>query len=137
MHYCMWEKWQIWWTECHSPMFNPPITSFLWSVVAIYAAHWQYFTLPLVLISPFAKFYPHTVCHHHIVQYKYRVEVQILSILFNSSIDFDKDQDFFAVGGVTRQLKVYEYNSVVTRPVSVHYPVQDMGCGSKIRYALE
>ena len=60
----------------------------------------------------------------------------MLCILFNSSIDFDKDQDFFAVGGVTRQLKVYEYNSVVTRPVSVHYPVQDMGCGSKIRYAL-
>ena len=72
----------------------------------------------------------------HCAIYKYRVEVQILSILFNSSIDFDKDQDFFAVGGVTRQLKVYEYNSVVTRPVSVHYPVQDMGCGSKIRYAL-
>ena len=40
------------------------------------------------------------------------------------------------MGGVTRQLKVYEYNSVVTRPVSVHYPVQDMGCASKIRYAL-
>ena len=49
-----------------------------------------------------------------------------------SSIDFDKDQDFFVVGGVTRQLKVYEYNSVVSRPVSVHYPVQDLGCASKI-----
>ena len=60
----------------------------------------------------------------------------MLYIIYLFSIDFDKDQDFFAVGGVTRQLKVYEYNSVVTRPVSVHYPVQDMGCASKIRYAL-
>ena len=51
------------------------------------------------------------------------------------SIDFDKDQEFFAVGGVTRQLKVYEYHSVITRPVSVHYPVQDLTCASKIRWA--
>ncbi|XP_065916969.1 E3 ubiquitin-protein ligase COP1-like [Dysidea avara] len=49
-----------------------------------------------------------------------------------SSIDFDKDQEFFAVGGVTRQLKVYDYQSVVSRPVSVHYPVQDLACASKI-----
>ena len=49
-----------------------------------------------------------------------------------SSIDFDKDEEFFAVGGVTSQLKVYEYSSVVTRPVSVHYPVQDLTCASKI-----
>ena len=49
------------------------------------------------------------------------------------SINFDKDQEFFAVGGVMRQLKLYEYNSVITQPVSVHYPVQDLSCGSKIR----
>ena len=55
--------------------------------------------------------------------------------IFICSIDFDKDEEFFAVGGVTRQLKVYEYNSVVMRPVSVHYPVQDLTCASKIRYA--
>jgi len=54
-------------------------------------------------------------------------------LLYLCSIDFDKDQQFFAVGGVTRQLKVYDYQSVVSRPVSVHYPVQDLACASKIR----
>ena len=49
------------------------------------------------------------------------------------SIDFDKDQEFFAVGGVTRQLKVYEYHTIITQPVSVHYPVQDLTCASKVR----
>ena len=47
-----------------------------------------------------------------------------------SSIDFDKDEEFFTIGGVTRQLTVYKYHSVVTR--SVHYPVQDLTCTGKI-----
>ena len=61
-------------------------------------------------------------------------QVIIRAVFALHSIDFDKDQEFFAVGGVTRQLKVYDYNTVITRPVSVHYPIQDLTCASKIRY---
>eukprot|EP00163_Fabomonas_tropica_P022596 TRINITY_DN3938_c0_g1_i1.p1 TRINITY_DN3938_c0_g1~~TRINITY_DN3938_c0_g1_i1.p1 ORF type:complete len:671 (+),score=175.73 TRINITY_DN3938_c0_g1_i1:436-2448(+) len=57
--------------------------------------------------------------------------------LFNASnivscIDFDRDDEFFATGGVTKKIKIFEYNNVVSNRVDVHYPVKEMSCSSKV-----
>ena len=31
-----------------------------------------------------------------------------------SSIEFDKDNEFFAIAGVTKRIKIYDYNTVLT-----------------------
>lgn len=43
-----------------------------------------------------------------------------------SSIEFDRDADFFAIAGVTKRIKVYEYSTVVRDLVDIHYPVVEM-----------
>ena len=50
-----------------------------------------------------------------------------------SSIDFDCDTDFFAVAGVTKKIKIYEYQRVINNSVAqIHTPSIQMGCPSKI-----
>lgn len=49
-----------------------------------------------------------------------------------SSIEFDRDADFFAIAGVTKRIKVYDYAVVVRDAVDLHYPVMEMVAGSKI-----
>ena len=53
---------------------------------------------------------------------------------FNYSIEFDKDNDFFAIAGVTKKIKVFEYDTVIMDAVDIHYPAHEMVCHSKIRY---
>jgi len=49
-----------------------------------------------------------------------------------SSIEFDKDQEFFAIAGVTKRIKIYDYNVVLKDMVEIHYPSSEMVCSSKI-----
>ncbi|KAK6194814.1 hypothetical protein SNE40_000362 [Patella caerulea] len=49
-----------------------------------------------------------------------------------SSIEFDRDCDYFAIAGVTKKIKVYEYNMVIKDAVDIHYPTLEMVCNSKI-----
>ncbi|XP_075918935.1 E3 ubiquitin-protein ligase COP1-like [Petromyzon marinus] len=49
-----------------------------------------------------------------------------------SSIDFDRDCDYFAVAGVTKKIKVFEYGTLIRDAVDIHYPVIEMTCDSKI-----
>ncbi|XP_050676414.1 E3 ubiquitin-protein ligase COP1-like [Leptidea sinapis] len=49
-----------------------------------------------------------------------------------STIEFDKDDEFFAIAGVTKRIKVFEYESVVRDAVDVHYPCAEMQCSHKI-----
>jgi len=49
-----------------------------------------------------------------------------------SSIEFDKDQEFFAIAGVTKRIKIYDYNVVLKDMVDIHYPSTEMVCSSKI-----
>jgi len=49
-----------------------------------------------------------------------------------SSIDFDRDCEFFATAGVTKRIKIFEFANVMNEPVDVHYPVREMSCRSKI-----
>ncbi|XP_033731895.1 E3 ubiquitin-protein ligase COP1-like [Pecten maximus] len=49
-----------------------------------------------------------------------------------SSIEFDRDCDYFAIAGVTKRIKVFEYCNVIKDVVDIHYPVNEMVCNSKI-----
>lgn len=49
-----------------------------------------------------------------------------------STIEFDKDDEFFAIAGVTKRIKVFEFESVVRDAVDVHYPCGEMQCTHKI-----
>ena len=49
-----------------------------------------------------------------------------------SSIEFDKDQELFAIAGVTKRIKIYNYNTVLKDIVDIHHPNIEMVCGSKI-----
>ncbi|KAA8587523.1 hypothetical protein FQN60_016385 [Etheostoma spectabile] len=53
-----------------------------------------------------------------------------------SSIEFDRDCDYFAIAGVTKKIKVFEYGTVIQDAVDIHYPVNEMTCNSKIRFPL-
>lgn len=49
-----------------------------------------------------------------------------------SSIEFDKDNEFFAIAGVTKRIKVFDYGAVVKDAVDIHYPCVEMISNSKI-----
>lgn len=49
-----------------------------------------------------------------------------------SSIEFDASGDHFAIAGVTRRIKIFEYESVIKDLVDIHYPIAEMSCNSKI-----
>ena len=49
-----------------------------------------------------------------------------------SSIEFDKDNEFFAIAGVTKLIKIYDYGSVIRDMVDIHYPCLEMTSTSKI-----
>lgn len=49
-----------------------------------------------------------------------------------SSIEFDKDDEFFAIAGVTKRIKVFDYEGVLRDAVDIHYPCVEMISGSKI-----
>lgn len=49
-----------------------------------------------------------------------------------SSIEFDKDNEFFAIAGVTKRIKIYDYYVVLKDMVDLHYPSMEMSCSSKI-----
>lgn len=49
------------------------------------------------------------------------------------SIEFDRDNEYFATAGVTKRIKLYEYRAVLAQSaVEVHPPVKEMLCHSKI-----
>lgn len=54
-------------------------------------------------------------------------------VLTSFSIEFDRDCDYFAIAGVTKKIKVFEYGTVIQDAVDIHYPVNEMTCNSKIR----
>lgn len=49
-----------------------------------------------------------------------------------SSIEFDKDNELFAIAGVTKRIKVFDYASVIRDVVDIHYPSTEMASSSKI-----
>ncbi|KAK2709958.1 E3 ubiquitin-protein ligase COP1-like [Artemia franciscana] len=51
-----------------------------------------------------------------------------------SSIEFDKDGDYFAVAGVTKRVKLYEFSSIVNSAMELHYPVLEIVGSSKVSW---
>lgn len=51
-----------------------------------------------------------------------------------SSIEFDRDDEYFATAGVTKKIKIFDYSAILKDPIDMHYPVKEMNCRSKIRY---
>lgn len=49
-----------------------------------------------------------------------------------STIVFDKDNEYFAIGGVTKRIKIYDYLAVIRDTVDIHYPCVEMVSNSKI-----
>ena len=49
-----------------------------------------------------------------------------------SSIEFDKDSEFFAIAGVAKKIKIFDYSAVVKDSLGINYPVNEIECSSKI-----
>jgi E3 ubiquitin-protein ligase RFWD2 len=50
-----------------------------------------------------------------------------------SSIEFNKDAEFFAIAGVTKRIKIFDYYAAIRDAVvDIKYPVNEMVCSSKI-----
>ncbi|XP_053668667.1 E3 ubiquitin-protein ligase COP1-like [Anopheles marshallii] len=50
-----------------------------------------------------------------------------------SSIEFDKDSEYFAIAGVTKRIKIFDYYTAIRdAAVDINYPINEMTCNSKI-----
>lgn len=48
------------------------------------------------------------------------------------SLSFDRDEDFFAAAGVSKKIKIFEFNSLFNDSVDIHYPVAELSNKSKL-----
>ncbi|KAI8380611.1 WD40-repeat-containing domain protein [Choanephora cucurbitarum] len=49
-----------------------------------------------------------------------------------SSIEFDRDQEFVAAGGVTKEIKLFDFNMMHHQDNQIHCPSRVMVCGHKV-----
>ncbi|XVF10459.1 hypothetical protein REPUB_Repub07fG0184800 [Reevesia pubescens] len=48
------------------------------------------------------------------------------------SLSFDRDEDYFAAAGVSKKIKIFEFNALFNDSVDIHYPVIEMSNKSKL-----
>ncbi|XP_006286352.2 protein SPA1-RELATED 2 [Capsella rubella] len=48
------------------------------------------------------------------------------------SLGFDRDEDYFATAGVSKKIKIFEFNSLFNESVDIHYPAVEMPNRSKL-----
>ncbi|XP_043716879.1 protein SPA1-RELATED 2-like isoform X2 [Telopea speciosissima] len=48
------------------------------------------------------------------------------------SLSFDRDEDYFATAGVSKKIKIFEFNALLNDYVDIHYPVIEMASKSKL-----
>ncbi|XP_021757615.1 protein SPA1-RELATED 2-like isoform X1 [Chenopodium quinoa] len=48
------------------------------------------------------------------------------------SLSFDRDEDYFAAAGVSKKIKIFDYQAVYDNSVDIHYPVIEMSNKSKL-----
>ncbi|KAL5551925.1 hypothetical protein UlMin_002101 [Ulmus minor] len=48
------------------------------------------------------------------------------------SLSFDRDEDYFATAGVSKKIKIFEFNALLNNSVDIHYPVIEMPNKSKL-----
>ncbi|CAF0951716.1 unnamed protein product [Brachionus calyciflorus] len=49
-----------------------------------------------------------------------------------SSVDFDKSYEHFAMAGVTKRIKIFDFVNIIDRPYGVHYPQYEMVHNAKL-----
>ena len=49
-----------------------------------------------------------------------------------SSVDFDKSYEHFAMAGVTKRIKIFDFQNIIDRPYGVHYPLYEMSHNAKL-----
>jgi E3 ubiquitin-protein ligase RFWD2 len=49
-----------------------------------------------------------------------------------SSIEFDRDEEYFAVGGVTKDIKIFDFGMTRLNTSMIHCPLRVMTCSHKI-----
>ncbi|KAI1724056.1 zinc finger, c3HC4 type (RING finger) domain-containing protein [Ditylenchus destructor] len=62
----------------------------------------------------------------------YNAESSSSALSIVSSLEFDKDGEYFVIAGVTKKIKLYDYNAVVRHNTNTHYPVEQLQAASKI-----
>ncbi|KAG7956383.1 hypothetical protein I3843_11G121600 [Carya illinoinensis] len=48
------------------------------------------------------------------------------------SLSFDRDEDYFAAAGISKKIKIFEFNALYNDSVDFHYPVTEMSNKSKL-----
>lgn len=48
------------------------------------------------------------------------------------SLSFDRDEEFFAAAGVSKKIKIFEFNALLNDSVDIHYPAIEMSNKSKL-----
>lgn len=48
------------------------------------------------------------------------------------SLGFDRDEDYFATAGVSKKIKVYDFQALLNDSVDIHYPAVEMSNKSKV-----
>ncbi|KAL1355742.1 hypothetical protein HN51_007730 [Arachis hypogaea] len=48
------------------------------------------------------------------------------------SLSFDRDGDYFASAGISKKIKVFDFNALCNDSIDIHYPVFEMSNGSKL-----
>ncbi|KAG6523816.1 hypothetical protein ZIOFF_013703 [Zingiber officinale] len=56
----------------------------------------------------------------------------VLTTFTRYSIEFDRDDEFFATAGVSKRIKVFEFSTVVNEPSDVNCPVVELATRSKL-----
>ncbi|KAL3645728.1 hypothetical protein CASFOL_010908 [Castilleja foliolosa] len=69
---------------------------------------------------------------------KFKVRGVLRNREFNSSanvicsLSFDRDEDYLATGGVSKKIKIFEFQALFNDSVDIHYPVVEMSNKSKL-----
>ncbi|KAL6536384.1 hypothetical protein OROGR_012956 [Orobanche gracilis] len=69
---------------------------------------------------------------------KFKVQGVLRNGEFNSSanvicsLSFDRDEDYLAAGGVSKKIKIFEFQSLFNDSIDIHYPVVEMSNKSKL-----
>ncbi|XWS48839.1 hypothetical protein CRYUN_Cryun13aG0110800 [Craigia yunnanensis] len=69
---------------------------------------------------------------------KFKVRGMMRSGEFNNSanlicsLSFDRDDNYFATAGVSKKIKIFEFNALFNDSVDIHYPVVEMSNKSKL-----
>lgn len=128
-----WTSWTILW----SVWLNLPAT-ILYALLPLSHMPATSIMAPVLFQGNTIKSYPLLILsNNHFTVFCHDVLPVVSSLPFFyglfCSIEFDRDCDYFAIAGVTKKIKVFEYGTVIQDAVDIHYPVNEMTCNSKIR----